>query len=231
VVSTPVLAAGPARAAIVVHEEDGVPRFGVAVRSLRSGACVIYELDEDLAADASGCEVALDAALTFGESMGFLFDDDALASADPHARRRALAALAELLGDAASEAPEALAPAPSAEILLEDVDADLSRRADSGPLETSAPAPPLSKFRRGAAAVGPCATERLAAAGRAAAAPAAEGRAVRPGPGSAAEATLGDGGSRLRLGLLGRLRPLRRRSRAAEDARPASPLLRLLSWF
>ena len=45
VVSTPELPAGPARAAIAVHSEAGRPCFTVAVRSLRNGDSVLYELE------------------------------------------------------------------------------------------------------------------------------------------------------------------------------------------
>jgi hypothetical protein len=76
VVATADLPAGPARAAIVVHGEAGRTCFTVAVRSLRNGDSVLYELEGEDPNDASGIAVALDAALSFAESMGFLFDDD-----------------------------------------------------------------------------------------------------------------------------------------------------------
>jgi hypothetical protein len=83
------LPAGPARAAIAVHEEpDGSVALSVLVSSLGNGALVCWSWDG--ATESGTLETAIDAALSFAEGMGFLFDDDALSSASPEARRRAL---------------------------------------------------------------------------------------------------------------------------------------------
>ena len=109
VVATTELPPGPARAAIAVHEEaDGRPNVTVGVRSLRSGELVLYSYDGDLREESS-VAVGTDAALSFAEGMGFLFDDDELLDPSPAARARALGLWNELmdadpadLGDAAA---------------------------------------------------------------------------------------------------------------------------------
>jgi len=98
------LSAGPARAAITLHEEaDGSVVLCVVVQSLGSGARACWSWDEGI--ESANVVSATDAALTFAESMGFLFDDDALASASPEARRVALDHWWELVGLPAPEAP------------------------------------------------------------------------------------------------------------------------------
>lgn len=105
VVATPDLPTGPARAAIVSHVEAGLRRLTVVVRSLRNGVCVLYELEgEDLEATMD-FSVALDAALSFAESMGFLFDDDELDKGGDDPVERALGCWREIVGSLASEAP------------------------------------------------------------------------------------------------------------------------------
>lgn len=78
VVTTEAIPAGPARGALLVHR-DARGRLGVAVcvRSLRTGGVVLYRSDERFDGDAE-LSVGIDAALSFGESLGFLFDDDEL---------------------------------------------------------------------------------------------------------------------------------------------------------
>jgi len=98
----PVLAAaelprGPARAAIVVWREEGAaPRLAVVVRSRRTGIVAGWDWNGEL--DEGTLPGVVEAALSFGESMGFVFGDDALADADDAARARALAAWRELAG-------------------------------------------------------------------------------------------------------------------------------------
>jgi len=125
VVATPDLPAGPARAAIAVHSESGQTCFTVAVRSLRNGVSVLYELEGEDTNDASGIAVALDAALSFGESMGFLFDDELVTSRSEPVLRGALARLREIVAppgpDVGETAPALdLEPPPPEEILLEE---------------------------------------------------------------------------------------------------------------
>jgi hypothetical protein len=104
VVTTEVIPAGPARGALLVHR-DAKGRLGVAlcVRSLRTGGVVLYRTDERF--DGRGeLSVGIDAALSFGESLGFLFDDDELEKG--LAREAALVRWQEFLGDLAVAPPD-----------------------------------------------------------------------------------------------------------------------------
>jgi hypothetical protein len=137
VVSTEDVPPGPARAALAVHE-DGAGRATVtlAVRSVDSQGVVFYGLEEDLPREAM-LSVGVDAALSFGESLGFLFDDDALEAGGRGARDRAFALWCSVVG-AAPAGSVRLAPPPAEpeELLLEDL------------VEEAAPAAPaLTKFR------------------------------------------------------------------------------------
>jgi hypothetical protein len=79
VLSTPDLPVGPARAVIVVHREPrGRMDTTVGARSIVSGQIAYWSFDGDLLSDAD-LSVAADAALTFAESLGFLFDEAPLA--------------------------------------------------------------------------------------------------------------------------------------------------------
>jgi hypothetical protein len=81
VVSTADLPSGPARAVIVVHREArGRMDATVGVRSLRFGEVAYWSLDDELVSDAD-LSVAADGALTFAESLGFLFDEETLSGA------------------------------------------------------------------------------------------------------------------------------------------------------
>lgn len=216
VVATPDLPAGPARAAIAVHAEAGRTCFTVAVRSLRHGDSVLYELEGEDPNDASGIAVALDAALSFAESMGFLFDDELVTERSEPVLRAALARLREIVappGPESGETAPAHEPAPGAdEILLEEA-LELEPVGEPAPLAPP-PAPAatsLTKFRAGAAA-GPAGAEPLAPA------------ATPPDRSAATGRQAPAGGA-----LLGRVKPVRRR---APDAPPPVPaLLRLLASF
>jgi hypothetical protein len=82
VVSTEEVPTGPARAALAVHRDpSGAPSITLAVRPVQASHAVFYGLDEDLR-DEARLAMGVDAALCFGESMGFLFDDDELASGE-----------------------------------------------------------------------------------------------------------------------------------------------------
>ncbi len=225
VLATAELPAGPARAAIVVHAQGASRCFSIVVRSLRNGASVIYELEgEDLSED-SGWAVALDASLSFGESMGFLFDDEMLVDRRPETLRRALARLHEILAppDVSDEDPaaasvrEVAAEEPS-EILLEDELDHAAPGPDSqgsdttGPLDAQRDAPPLllSKFR----GVAPVPVE------------AAPPRESQPVPVLAKPAAEVRGRA-----TLGRVRPLRRRVVDPDAPPKVDPLVRLLADF
>lgn len=217
VLATAELPAGPARAAIVVHAQGASRCFSIVVRSLRGGASVIYELEGDDLREDSGWAVALDASLSFGESMGFLFDDEMLVDRRPETLHRALARLHEILAppdvsDDDSPAVSALEVAAEepAEILLEDELDHVTVGADSqgsdaiGPLDAPGVAPPvlLSKFR-------------------AEAAPPSESQPVPAKPAAAVR-----GGARL-----GRVQPVRLRAVDPDAPPKVDPLVRLLADF
>lgn len=235
VLSTAELATGPARAAIVVYAEAGTRRFAVIARSLRGGVAVVYELEAEPATDESAWGVALDAALSFGESMGFLFDDEMVVDRRPETLRRALARMHALIappevGDldeisAHSGVASATASEPAAagdarspvigsaeelsEILLEDEfhGQDAATRA---PEPVLAPQPAavvsLSKFR-GAPPPAPAPTAPLAS----------------PSPEQTEPGRTGPA-------RLGRVRPLRVRL-DGDGAATIDPILRLLADF
>jgi hypothetical protein len=117
VVSIEELPVGPARAAIAIHEEpDGRPNLTLGVRSLREGAVALFSIEGDLR-EQSSLAVGIDAALSFGESMGFLFDEDELEAVPAEeARPRALGLWHELMNPA-SDAPEAAPETPAAAAL------------------------------------------------------------------------------------------------------------------
>ncbi len=81
------LPAGPARAAILVQ---GDARGGwivtVGVRSNRTGEVAYWAYDGSLTTD-TDVSVAFDAAVTFSEALGFLFDDDELPHGAAAAKR------------------------------------------------------------------------------------------------------------------------------------------------
>jgi hypothetical protein len=146
------LPVGPARAAIALQEADhGGASLLLALRSQRSGQLACFAPDEALPNDASA-QIALDGALSFAESMGFLFDGDAIPALGEEGPRAAAQSWNELLGIEAPE-PEAL-PEPAAagsgdEIWLEEPVAAAADAREPDP--EPATAPPgllLTKFRR-----------------------------------------------------------------------------------
>jgi hypothetical protein len=79
VLSTPDLPSGPSRAMILVHREArGGMDTTVGVRSVGSGDVAYWSFDGELVSDAD-LSVAADAALTFAESLGFLFEEAPIA--------------------------------------------------------------------------------------------------------------------------------------------------------
>ena len=125
VVSIEDLPEGPARAAVAIHNEiDGRPNVTVGVRSLRSQAAVIFSLEGDLN-EHSSLAVGIEAALSFGENMGFLFDEDEFGSGPAEeVRPRALGLWRDLMGPALGPseglAQLPVAPAPLAPPSLPD---------------------------------------------------------------------------------------------------------------
>jgi hypothetical protein len=143
------LPVGPAAAGIALHAGPEGLRLTLAVRSVRTGQAVFFHPDEEWS-EIQGSELAVEAALSFAECMGFLFDDDPIeAGGDVREAARRWAELVETAG--AEEPAEPLGE----EIWLEEV----------APV---APASLLSKFRFLAAV---SAERRMAAPLRAEAAP------------------------------------------------------------
>ncbi len=96
---------------------------------MRTGQVQLFTTTEELASER---RVALDAALSFAESMGFLFDDDEVSIRGDLGSEEAARLWRELCGEAAE-------PEHEAQILLEE------------PIQASPQLPPalvLSKFRR-----------------------------------------------------------------------------------
>jgi len=219
VVATAELPAGPARAAILVYAEAGERRFAVAVRALRSGTSVVYELEGENLNEATGWAVALDAAHSFGESMGFLFDDDQLADRSPAALRQALGRVREILAPPGpAEEESALAePAEEAEILLDDA---VEAEAQAVPPKRAQAVPP----KRAGAEAEPAERKRAAVSltkFRAAPAESNDAKQTEKPAGSAKSASRG--------AKLGRVRPVRLRS--GDSQPPIGALLRLLAAF
>jgi hypothetical protein len=155
--NTPVLVVqelppGPASAAIACLGGPGGPRISLALRSVRSGEVVFFGPDDD-PREWQGPEVALDAALSFAESMGFLFEDDRLGD-DPDGARRLWRDLVEAAGREPLAGLAGAAPGdPGPEAAwLEDV---------APPLAVGRGVP-LTKFRRAPARAG-AAPDRAAA--------------------------------------------------------------------
>jgi hypothetical protein len=145
--NTPVVAlesmpVGPAAAGIALHEGPRGARLTLALRSVRTGQVVCFSPDEEWV-DSRAPQLALDAALSFAESMGFLFDDDPIeAGGDP---REAAGRWAELLDQGLPEASEELWPEPTV-----DPTAPLLskfRLFDTRPARRRAAAPPADEVR------------------------------------------------------------------------------------
>lgn len=127
VVATEELPIGPARAAILVHDDpERGPTVTIGIRSLRADRVALYGMETE-PDDGADLEVALDAALSFAESMGFLFDEDEVAGGGAQAKSRSLGLWRELLGEDLGEPVRAPAPVasrkqePEGELLLEDL--------------------------------------------------------------------------------------------------------------
>jgi hypothetical protein len=251
--NTPVLATeevanGPARAAICAWAEGSARRFALAVRALRGGDAVVYELQHEVPPDADGWSVALDSALSFGESMGFVFDDEMVVDRRAETLRRAVETLRALIapGDYRPDVDEAFDEAASdaqigssedmAEILLEDeLDAlspggETSADEDTGsfaapppevatPSETPAFAPGVALSKFRGPAPKPASRKPEPVAK---AAPPARPSAPESPSASAREVR---GGA-----TLGRVRP-RRVLVGGDSGDAADPLLRLLADF
>ena len=223
----------PARAAIAIHDEiDGRPNVTVGIYALRSGVAVLFSFEEPLL-DNGALTNGVDTALSFGESMGFLFDEDELESdTGEEARSRALNLWLELMSPASGESerdPQTSAvpavPSPASgpnggaeaetqgdEVLLLEEVADFEddlpgvRVEEPGGVD-SAPPVPLSKFRHCAPSSSPRPSEEEVSPDVMESRPASKGAA------------------------LGRLKLVKRRQGGGEAPSKPSVIRRLLSSF
>ncbi len=105
--NTPVVAieelpVGPASAGIALHEGPRGRSLCLAVRTVRTGQLVLFAADDGWDAP-DGPSLGLEAALSFAESMGFLFDDDLVAGSDS---REGVRRWAELLVEPVPPEPD-----------------------------------------------------------------------------------------------------------------------------
>ncbi len=112
------LPVGPASAAIALHAVASGSQVSVALRSERGGELLLFAPQDPLEAG-SDPERLLDAALSFAERMGFLFDDDEVETRGEAGPREAariwrrFAGLSEPSGSGAAPAEAAPGPAPA----------------------------------------------------------------------------------------------------------------------
>ena len=230
--NTPVVAVsdlpvGPACAAILVHVEPGHGlQISVGVRSLGCGSVTVFGFDGPIGA--SVVNVALDAALSFAESMGFLFDDD-MVDDDVASQEKAVLRWREMIGEAPS-GPSAERSGPTA---LELFDAEAGELTDPPepeprPVQPLAPAPyALEAGSETTCEPAPQAPERAVALTKFRAAPGATAEPA-PQPGEPTAERAAQEASRR---AFGRMRLVKRRgTQQAQDARRAW-LLRLLTSF
>jgi len=104
VLNTDFLPVGPARAAIVVFaEEYGGIGLAIGVQSIEGGQIAVFRNQEPIDAD-TPIPDAVEPALASAEQMGFLFDEDLVASSPAgQGRSEAMALWGRLMGDV--EAP------------------------------------------------------------------------------------------------------------------------------
>jgi hypothetical protein len=112
--NTPVVAidelpVGPARAGVALcGDPEGAIRLEISIRSLRTGQVVSFAPDEELDGERD-LFIAVDAALSFAEGMGFLFDEDEIAAHAEDGLAEAAARWRELIAGVSERGAE---PAP-----------------------------------------------------------------------------------------------------------------------
>jgi hypothetical protein len=143
---------GPASAAIACLGGSQGPQVALAIRSERSGHVVFYGPDDELR-EWQGPDLVLDAALSFAESMGFLFEQDRLLEA-PAEAGRLWAALLEGAGRARGgplaeleRAPRRPQPAPREPEAARAHPEELWLEELAEPVPSVPPAATLTKFR------------------------------------------------------------------------------------
>lgn len=116
VVNVEALDVGSARAAILLSaDEYGELTLRVRVQMVSSRAGVTYRYQGN-AADFGNANAALEAALSFSEGMGFLFDEDVMRDGTASSRRRAFKLWNSMLD--AENKPEVEVAEPMSEISL-----------------------------------------------------------------------------------------------------------------
>jgi hypothetical protein len=105
VVAIGALPVGPAAAGIALCTGAQGPRLTLALRSVRSGQTVFFAPADDWSERHAG-ELGVDAALSFAESMGFLFEDG------PMDARAAAGAWSDFCGAALEEESPPAEPDP-----------------------------------------------------------------------------------------------------------------------
>jgi hypothetical protein len=111
VVAIPELPVGPASAGIALRDGPRGQSLCLAVRSVRTGQLVRFMPDEDWD-ESGGRRLGIDAALSFAEGMGFLFDEDLMCSSEAGESERRWAELLVFEAPAASDEEAAGVPSP-----------------------------------------------------------------------------------------------------------------------
>jgi hypothetical protein len=146
------LPVGPASAAVALH--TGVPGVSVAIRSVRTGQVAFFTTD---LASPPTPGMAVDAALSFAEALGFVFDEDEVGP-DGVGGQGAARLWCELIGEEYreddAEPPPGMAgsdPVAAAAPLVDEIDegGDATVQGIIGAAPKPAPDPRqiLSKFR------------------------------------------------------------------------------------
>ena len=127
----------------------------LVVRSERSGQAIFFGPDDEFRERQPG--MAVDAALSFAEGMGFLFEDDPVALAPAEARRlwgELLDGCARAPGPRSGSATPTGTPAPHPSPAPAEADGEELWLEEIAPaVQAVSHAVPLTKFRRAAAAV------------------------------------------------------------------------------
>jgi hypothetical protein len=119
------LPVGPARAGVVLRElSDGGSHLQIVIRSLRTGEVVAVASDLD--PEGLPEEVAaVEAALSYAEGMGFLFDEDEVASGDADAAEKAGALWCDLVEEVPERARAHASAASSRSLAATEADASV----------------------------------------------------------------------------------------------------------
>lgn len=141
------LPVGPASAAVVLHARE--PGVSVMIRSVRTGHVLFFTSEAE---SPPSPEMALDAALSFAEALGFVFDEDEVGP-DGQGDREAARLWCELIGE---DYPDGCAVAGFPDLPEGDLEGGWRGSEDgirhrliavTGPAPVPDPSRILSKFR------------------------------------------------------------------------------------